>query len=150
MHAERDLNFLALFGERAVLSRGGEFLYNSDGDARRLVFGCKRQIFVSLRVFGMESHYICPYRYRFVLFLKKFTEYTENAPTLTTQKSPLGVNLSFSHTHIGLLWEFNLNFWTRISVRPLYGSPPGCFVFTVTGPNCCVVPAISGEGYKCP
>ena len=39
MHAECDLNFLALFGERAVLSRGGEFLYNSDGDARRLAFG---------------------------------------------------------------------------------------------------------------
>ena len=105
MHPERDLNFVALFGEGAVLSRGGEFSYKSDDNARRLAFGCKLQILVSRRVFGVESHYICPYRYRLVLFMKKFTEYTEyteNAPTLTTQKSPLGVSLSFSHTHIGL------------------------------------------------
>jgi len=36
MHPERDLDFLALFGEGAVLSRGGEFAYKSDGDARFL------------------------------------------------------------------------------------------------------------------
>ena len=71
---ERDLNFLALFGERAVLSRGGEFSYKSDGDARRVAFGCKRQILVSVRVFGMESHYICPFRCRLVLVIKKFTK----------------------------------------------------------------------------
>ena len=29
-----------------------------------LLFGGKLQILVSVRVFGMESHYICPFRYR--------------------------------------------------------------------------------------
>ena len=81
MHADRDLNFLALFGEGAVLYRGGECSYKGDDDARRLAFGCKLQILVSLRLFGMESHYICPFRYRSVPCIKKFTE---NALTLTT------------------------------------------------------------------
>ena len=68
-------------------------------DARRLALGCKLQILVSLGVFGMERHYICPFRYCLVLCIKKFTK---NALTLTTQKSPLGVSLSLSHTYIGL------------------------------------------------
>ena len=59
----------------------------SDGDRHRLALGCKFQILVSLRVFGMDSPYICPFRYRLVLCIKKFTN---NALTLTTQKSPLG------------------------------------------------------------
>ena len=64
------------------------------------VWGCKLQILVKLRMFGMESHYMCPLRYR----LKKFTT---NALTLTTQKSLVVVSLSFSYTYIGLLkWEF--------------------------------------------
>ena len=75
MHPKRDLNFLAFFGEEAVLSRGGYFSYKSDDDARRLAFGCKLQILASPRVFGMESHYICPFRYRLVLWrIKKFTK----------------------------------------------------------------------------
>jgi len=78
--------------------RGG-LPYKSDGDARRLALGFKLQILVSLRVFGMESHCICPFRYRLVLCIKKFTK---NALTLTTQKYPLGVSLSLSYTHIGL------------------------------------------------
>ena len=53
---------------------------------------------VSLRVFGMESHYICPFRYHLVLCIKKFTK---TALTLTTQKSPSN-SLSLSHTHIDL------------------------------------------------
>ena len=81
MHPERDLNFLALFGERAVLYRGGKCSYKGDDDARRLAFGCKLQILVSLRLFGMESHYICPFRYRSVPCIKKFTK---NALALTT------------------------------------------------------------------
>ena len=72
-------------------------------------------------VFGMERHYytVCPFRYRLVLYIKKFTK---NALTLTTQKSPLGVSLNWSHTHIGLLrgliWIFR---WTSPSL--LNGSP---------------------------
>ena len=78
---------------------GGETPYKSDGDARRLALGCRLQILVSFGVFGMESYYISPFRYRLVLCIKKDTK---NALTLTTQKSPLGVSLSLSHTHIGL------------------------------------------------
>ena len=38
---------------------GGRRIQNkTDGDARRLALGGKLQILVSLRVFGMESHYI--------------------------------------------------------------------------------------------
>ena len=52
----------------------GELPYKSDTDARRLALECKLQISVSLRVFGMESHYICPFRYRLVLCIKKFSK----------------------------------------------------------------------------
>ena len=53
--------------------RGG-LPYKSDGDALRLALGCKLQILVALRVFGMESYYICPFRYRLVLCIQKFTK----------------------------------------------------------------------------
>ena len=76
--------------------RGG-LPYKSEGDALRLALGCKLQILVSLRVFGTESYYICPFRYRLVLCIQKFTK--KNALTLTTQKSPLGVSLSLNHQH---------------------------------------------------
>ena len=92
---------------------GGGLPYKSDGDALRLALGCTLQILVSLKVFGMESYYICPFRYRLVLYIEKVTK---NALTLTTQKSPLGVSLSLSHTHIGLPWWFNVNFPTSIPV----------------------------------
>ena len=45
----------------------GELLCKSDGDAPSLSLGCKLQILVSLRVFGMESHYICTFGYRLSL-----------------------------------------------------------------------------------
>ena len=77
----------------------GEFPYKNVGDARPLALECKLQILVSLKVFGKESHYICPFTYRLVLCIKKFTK---NALTLTTQKYLLRVSLSSSHTHIGL------------------------------------------------
>ena len=73
--------------------------YKKHGDTRRLVLRCKLQILISLRVFGMESHHSCPFRYCSVLCIKKFTK---NALTLTTRKSPLGVSLSLSHNHTGL------------------------------------------------
>ena len=38
-------------------SRGG-LPYESGGDARRLAYGCKFQILVSLRVFWAKHHYI--------------------------------------------------------------------------------------------
>ena len=43
--------------------RGG-LPFKSDRDARRLALGCRLQILASLTVFGMERHYICPFRYR--------------------------------------------------------------------------------------
>ena len=83
--------------------------YKSDGDARCLAMRCKLQILVSLKVLGMESYYICPFRHRLIRRIKKFTK---NALTLTTQS----VSLSLSHTYIGLPWGFNLNFPTIIPV----------------------------------
>ena len=85
----------------------------NDRDSRRLASECKLQILVSLKVFGMESYYICQFRYRLGLRIKKFTK---NALTLTTQKSTSGVSLSLSHTCIGLPWGFNLNFPASITV----------------------------------
>ena len=76
---------------------GGGLPCDSDGDAGRLSMGCKLQILVSLRVFGMESQYICQFRYHLVLCIKKFTK---NAPTPSTQKFPSN-SLSLSYTHIG-------------------------------------------------
>ena len=76
---------------------GGGLLYNSDEDAGRLALLCKLQILVSLRVFGMESQYICQFRYHLVLCIKKFTK---NAPRPSTQKFPSN-SLSLSYTHIG-------------------------------------------------
>ena len=78
--------------------RGGR-PHKSDRDAHCLALGCKKQILVSFRVFGMESHYICPFRYRSVLCIKKFEK---KSLTQTSQKSHLGVSLSLSHTHIDL------------------------------------------------
>ena len=88
-----------------VFIPGGELPYKSDGDARLLTLGCKLQILVSLRVFGMESYYIYPFRYRLGLCLKKFTK---NALTLTTQKwSPLGFNLKIlTSIPVIFIWEF--------------------------------------------
>ena len=37
---------------------GGELSYKSGRDARRLALGCKLQILVSLKVFGMKSQYM--------------------------------------------------------------------------------------------
>ena len=51
--------------------RGGRLPYKSDGDARRLAFWCRLQILVSFGVFGMESYYISPFRYRLVLCRKE-------------------------------------------------------------------------------
>ena len=45
------------------------------------------------------------------------------AVTLTSQKSPLGVSLRLSHTHIGLPKGFELIF-RRAAPSLLYGSPP--------------------------
>ena len=94
--------------------------YDSDGDARRLALGLILRILVTLRVFEMDSHYICPFRYRLGLCIKKFTK---NALTLTTQKSPLEFSLSLSHAHIGLPWGFNWNFPPIIPVTFLWESP---------------------------
>ena len=38
--------------------------------------GCTLLILASLRVLGSECHYICPFWYRFGLFIKKFTKTT--------------------------------------------------------------------------
>ena len=43
--------------------------HKSDGDAHRFDLGCKLQILVSLTVFGMEGHHICPFRYHLVIII---------------------------------------------------------------------------------
>ena len=48
------------FRQTSILFLEGELPYKSDRDAHRLNLGCKLQMLVSLRVFGMESHCICP------------------------------------------------------------------------------------------
>ena len=73
--------------------------YKTNGDTRGFALGCKLQILVSLRVFGMERNYICPFRYRLVLCITKFTK---NALPLITEKSPLRVSLSL----VSLIWIF--------------------------------------------
>ena len=64
----------------------------SDGGVRRLALGCRLQILVSLGVFGMECYYICPFRYRLVLCIKK-----------VTKKCP-----DTDHTKISLRGQFKL------------------------------------------
>ena len=87
---------------------GGGLPYESDRDALHLALGCKKQILVSIRVFGMESHYICPFRCRLVMCVKKFTK---NALTLTLRAQ---LNLQ-PHPHWSPL-GFNLNFPTSIPI----------------------------------
>ena len=91
---------------------GGGLPYWSDRDTCRLALGCKLQILVSLSVFGMESHYICPFRYRLVLCIKKLM-YKKHPDTNHAEISlraqfklephphwsPLGVWFEFSDEH---------------------------------------------------
>ena len=68
------------------------------------LLGCKLQILVSLRVFGMESHYIGPFRYRLVLCIKKFTK-----------KHPD----TYDHTEICFRGQFKLEqhpYWSPLGV----------------------------------
>ena len=95
------------------------------------------QILLPLRVFGMESRYIEPFRYRLVLCLKEFTK---NALSLTTHKSPLGATPTLVSLR-GFIWIFR---WASPSL--LYGSPPGNVSFRgifllrpVWFPRVCVV-----------
>ena len=115
-------NLKMVFQGLGPREEGGQLPYNSDGDTRRLPLVCKLQILVSIRVFGMESHFICPFRYRLILYMEKFTK---NVLTLTKHKSPLGVSLSLSHIHTGLPQGFNLNFPTSIPLAsPSFGCVP--------------------------
>ena len=96
--------------------------YKSDRNARRLALGYRLQILVSLIVFGMERHYICPFRYRLVVCIKKFTK---NALTLTSQKSPLGGQYKLKpHQHwspLGIKFEF----FDEYPCHFCMGVPPG-------------------------
>ena len=56
---------------------------------------------------GPERHYTCPFRYRLGLCQKKFTKNTVMC---------FVVSLSFSHTCIGLPWEFHFSFPTSTPV----------------------------------
>ena len=87
----------------AFASKWGALPSKSDEDARCLALGCKLQMLVSLGVFGMiKSLYLHNHDQDSLSTVHKeiYTDHTEM--TLTTQKSPLGVRLSLSHTHMGL------------------------------------------------
>ena len=56
---------------------GGELLYETDGDARRLAKGCKFWILVSLRVFRAKRQYFKPPRSR--LGFREALEIYDNA-----------------------------------------------------------------------
>ena len=91
------------------------------------------QILVSLGVFGTESHYICPFRYRLGLWIKKFTK--KNAiMSLSLVWSNLGASLSLSRTHSGLPWGFNFNLPTSIPIPPPppRGVNPHLFLFEIS------------------
>ena len=60
--------------EGVIGELGGDSHIKVRGNARHLALGCKLQILVLLRVFGVESHYICPFKYCLVLCTKKFTK----------------------------------------------------------------------------
>lgn len=72
---------------------GAALSYKSDGDSCHLALLCKLPILVSFKVFGMESHCICPFRYCLGPCIRKFTK---NVVTSVLVCSPL------SHTLIGL------------------------------------------------
>ena len=98
---------------------GGSLPYKSDEEARGLAQRCTLQILVSLRVFGTENHYICPFRYCLGLCIKKFTK---NA-VISVLWSPLGLTLSLCHTHIGVPWGFHLSFPASIPVTFILDPP---------------------------
>ena len=103
----------------------GGLPYKSDGDGRRFGLGpgnCK--FWSHLGCLGWKVTIFAPFKYRLVLCIKKFIK---TALTVTKQKSPSGVCLSFSHTHIGLLQQFHLNFLTSNPVTFIWYSlpPPG-------------------------
>ena len=104
-----------------MISTRGRLPYKSDGDARRLGLGCELQIFVSLRVFGMESYYYLPIQ---VSLSPAHKEIAKKCSTLTRHKSSLGISLSVSLTHSGLPKGFNLNLLTSITVTFILESSP--------------------------
>ena len=95
--------------------------YKSDGDACHLSYGCKLQIVVPLRVFGMESHCICSFGYRLELCIKIFPKRL----WCLLVWSPLEVSLSLSepHRHWSPLRGLML-FFQWAAPLLLYGSLP--------------------------
>ena len=93
--------------------------------------GCTLQILASLRVFGAECHYICPFWYHFGLFIKKFTKTTV---TLRKRKSPLGVSRSQCkfqpHPHWSSLGVyFKLSTSIPVTFKNMVAPPPPALNF---------------------
>ena len=109
----------------------GELPYKSDGDARRLALGYKLQILASLRVFGIESHYNCTFRYRLVLCIKKFTK--KCADTDLTEISLSGQFKLEPHPHWSPLWGLIWIFRQSIPVSFIWECPP----LPLLGQPCC-------------
>ena len=104
------------------------------------------RMWVSLRVFGTESHYFCPFRYCLGLCLQKSTT---NVVMLVLVWTSLWISFSSSHTHIGLpgLWGLTLIF-RRASPSLLHESAPGGFLETRKEDDCLVGHSMSTSSQK--
>ena len=67
LKSEMYMNLPLFATEQSGGGRGGMDSHKSDRDAHRFDLGCKLQILVSVMVFGMESHHICPFRYHLII-----------------------------------------------------------------------------------
>ena len=63
------------------------------------LWGVNCRFWFQLGCLGWKVTLFAQFRYHLILYMEKFTK---NVLTLTTQKYPLGVRLSLSHTHTDL------------------------------------------------
>ena len=113
-YIKAEINFSGFRKFKLTCGPCGGLPYKSGGDALRLALGCKFQILVSLRLFGMESYYICPFRYRLVLCIKKFIKCPDT-----------------DHTEISLRGQFKLEahpHWSPLRFK-FRTSIPGTFIW---------------------
>ena len=98
--------------------RGGRLPYERCWDARRLAYGCKFRVLVSLRVFIAKHEEIQKKSFFFNSF------YLLDSCNHRLKRSLLGVKNRFRHAWIGLLYWFNSKFPTSIPAPFIWESPP--------------------------
>ena len=126
VHDEMRLVYIPKWGE------GGRLPYERCGDARRLAYGCKFRVLVSLRVFIAKHEEIWKKKFFFYSF------YLLDSCNRRLKRSLLGVKNRLRHARIGLLYWFNSKFPTSIPAPFIWESPPpppSCIPF---GWSCCM------------